>query len=484
MKKTLIFCSALLMLSGTSCVDSLKEYNVDPKSATLVPGSTLISGAERSLVRLVTSTSVNNNPFRLYVQYWAETTYFDEDIYDIETRTINRNFWDQMYTGVLVNLKEATRLIDADVLLDAKVKANQKAAAEILTVYTYATLVNTFGNVPYTEALDTSKPQPKYDDAATIYTDLFRRLDAAIAALDPSAQGLRDADLIYNGDVAKWIKFANSLKLRMAITIADVDAARSKTLAEQTVGKTFTSNADNASVTFTGASPNTNPLYEQLVQSGRNDFVGAATFVNRLNTLNDPRISYFFKFVGEGTSAPQPGVFKGGTTGVGNSYSINSAPGSALEDPTLPGVLLSYSEVEFLLAEGKERGYAAIPGTAESHYNAAVTASILSFNGTAAEAAAYLAQPSVAYATAGATYKEKIGVQKWIALYDQPVEAWKEVRRLDSPRIIAPAGALSVYPVRFPYPTTEKSLNKANNSAAAGAIGGDDVGTKIFWDKF
>jgi hypothetical protein len=477
------------MLSATSCVDSLKEYNVDPKSAIVVPGSALISTAERSLTRLVTSTSVNNNPFRLYVQYWSETTYFDEDIYDIETRTINRSFWDAMYSGigpadspspgVLVNLKEAQRLIDADVLLDAKTKANQKAAAEILTVYAYSTLVNTFGDVPYSEALDTSTPLPKYDDAATIYTDLFTRLDAAIAALDPTAKGLGDADLIYKGDVAKWIKFGHSLKLRMAMTIADVDAAKSQALVAQAVGKTFTSNADNASVTFTGSSPNTNPLYEQLVQSGRNDFIGAATFINRLNTLNDPRRSYFFKEVGTA------GGFKGGITGQGNTYSSFSAPGAALEDPTLPGVLLSYPEVEFLLAEGKARGVAAIPGTVESHYDAAVTASILSFGGSAAEATAYLAQPSVAYATAdGATYKEKIGVQKWIALYDQPVEAWKEVRRLDAPRIIAPASALSVFPVRFPYPTTEKSLNKANNSVAAAAIGGDVVGTKLFWDKF
>ena len=480
MKKTLIFCSALLF-SATSCVDSLTDYNVDPKSATKVAGATLVSSAERSLTRLVTSTSVNNNPFRLYVQYWAETTYFDEDIYDIETRTINRNFWDGTYTDVLADLQEANRLIDSDALLSAKVKANQKACSEILSVYAYSTLVNTFGNVPYSDALDFNKPRPKYDDGAAIYTALFLRLDAALAALDNSAEGLGSADLIYSGDIDHWKQFGNSLKLRMALTIADSDPAKSKTVAEQTVGKVFASNADNADLTFENSPPNTNPLFEQLVLSGRNDFVGAATFVNRLNTLNDPRRAYFFEEV-SATVSPTGG-YRGGTTGQGNTYSSFSAPGVALEDPTLPGVLLSYPEVEFLLAEAKARTYT-IPGTIESHYNAAVTASILHFDGSAADAAAYLAQPTVAYATAGTTYKGRIGGQKWIALYDQPVESYKEVRRLDSPRIIAPASALSVFPVRFPYPTTEKSLNSANNSAAAAAIGGDVVGTKLFWDKF
>ena len=480
MKKTLIFCSAALLLSATSCVDSLKEYNVDPKSATIVPGKTLISNAERRLARLVTSTSVNDNPFRLYVQYWTETTYFDESIYDIETRTINRNFWDGLYTGVLANLKEGTRLIDSDALQSAKTKANQKACAEILAVYTWSVLVNTFGDVPYSEALDFTKPKPKYDDAATIYADLFKRLDAALTAIDPASAGLGDADLVYGGNMAKWVKFGNSLKLRLALTIADVDPAKAKTLAEQAAGKVFASTADNAAVEFTSSSPNTNPLYEALVQSGRFDFVGASTFVNRLNALKDPRLPYFFKEVPNTTGA----VYTGGKVGESNNYNTFSAPGAALESPTLPGVLQSYSEVEFLLAEAKARNFT-VPGSVELHYNTAVMASIESFGGTTADATAYLLQPSVAYATAaGATYREKIGIQKWISLYDQPVESYKEVRRLDSPKLVAPAGALSVFPLRFPYPTTEKNLNGANNSAAAAAIGGDVVGTKIFWDKF
>ncbi|ALW87001.1 hypothetical protein AUC43_19100 [Hymenobacter sedentarius] len=458
-------------------MDSLKDYNVDPKSATNVQGATLVSGAERRLVRELTSTNVNQNPFRLYVQYWTETTYLDEANYDFETRTINRNFWAEMYVGVLTNLKEANRVIAADNTLDAKVKANQQACSEILAVYAWSTLVNTYGNVPYSEALDFAKPTPKYDDAATIYTDLFKRLDAALASLDPTAAGLGSADLIYNGSISKWAKFGNSLKLRMALTIADVDAAKAKTLAEQTVGKVFTANTDNAALAFTSASPNTNPLFEDLIQSNRKDFVGTSFFIDQLNAVNDPRLPYFFKL------KPNTTVYAGGTAGSTSPYSSFSAPGTALENPTLPGVLQTYSEVEFLLAEAVARGFA-VTGTAESHYNAAITASILSFGGTAADAATYLAQPKVAYATAAGDYKQKIGTQKYYALYDNPVEAYKEVRRLDWPKIVAPKSAVSAFPLRFTYPTTEKNLNTASNKAAADAIGGDVVTTRIFWDKF
>ena len=479
MKKTLILCSAALLLSATSCVDSLKDYNVDPKSATTVAGATLVSGAERRLVRELTSTNVNQNPFRLYVQYWTETTYLDESNYDFETRTINRNFWSEMYIGVLANLKEANRVIAADNLLDAKVKANQQACSEILAVYAWSTLVNTFGNVPYSEALDFTKPSPKYDDGATIYADLFKRLDAALASLDPDSKsiGLGSADLIYGGSNDKWFKFGNSLKLRLALTIADVDAAKAKTLAEQTMGKVFSSNADNAALAFTAANPNTNPLFEDLVQSNRNDFVGASFLIDQLNAVNDPRLPYFFKV------KPGSTVYAGGTAGSTSPYGNFSAPGKALEDPTLPGVLQTYSEVEFLLAEAAARGFA-VGGTEASHYDAAVTASILSFGGSAASAAAYLAQPKVAYATATGDYRQKIGTQKYYSLYDNPVEAYKEVRRLDWPKIIAPAAAVSAFPLRFTYPTTEKNLNTANNAAAAAAMGGDVVTTKVFWDKF
>ena len=114
-------------------------------------------------------------------------------------------------------------------------------------------------------------------------------------------------------------------------------------------------------------------------------------------------------------------------------------------------MLLSYSEIEFDLAEAVERGYT-VTGTAMEHYDNAVTASILYWGGTAADATTYLALPTINYLTATGTWKQKIGIQKWIALYNLGWDAWTEIRRLDYPQIIAPLSALSAFPVRYTYP--------------------------------
>ncbi|WP_045687850.1 SusD/RagB family nutrient-binding outer membrane lipoprotein [Hymenobacter sp. AT01-02] len=480
MKKSLLFILPAMVLA-TSCVDTLDDYNIDPKrpQAGEVPATTLVSSAERSLARTVVSPSVNLNPFRLYTQYWAETTYFDESIYDIKTRNINGGFWSAIYRDVLRDLQEARTIINAntDPTFAPAVRANQLAAIEVLEVYAWATLVDAFGDVPYSEALDFARPQPKYDDDAVIYSDLITRLNTAIGKFDTSAEGLGSADLIYGGDVAHFAQFANSLKLRLALTISEVDAAKAGTMVKEVQGKLFTSNEDNAQIAFQTANPNTNPLFEDLVQSGRNDFVGTSFFINKLTTLNDPRLNVYFQ--------TRDGKYVGGEYGSNNSYESFSAPGAALESPTFPGVLLSYSQVEFLQAEAVERGLGAT-GSAKSHYDAAVTASILEWGGTQGQATAYLAQPTVNYSNAasGATFKEKIGVQKWIALYGQPTDSYREYRRLDYPVLTKPDQALSNIPRRFFYPVVEQNLNAANNSAAAAAIGGDNVDSRIFWDKF
>ena len=477
MKKTLIIALSSLVLA-TGCVDNLKEYNVDVKNPSIVPGTALFANAERTVAREINSTNVNQNPFRLYSQYWTETTYTDESNYDIKTRQIDRNFWDALY-GALGNLNEAKRLIPNDRFAAAKVITNQQACTEIMSVYTWSILVNTFGDIPYTDALDFTKSQPKYDDAKTIYNSLFTRLDAALAALDPSAEGLGTSDILYNGDINSWKRFGNSLKLRLALTIADDDPVKAKTLAEQAAPNVFSSLGQQAQLRFVASPPNTNPLYEDLVQSGRRDFVGTTIFIDTLIAFNDPRLGAYFNTPAAG------GSYIGGENGSGGNtdYTSFSEPGARLRDPSLPGMLLSYSEVEFLLAEAAARGYA-VNGTITGHYNAAITASIEEWGGSASQAAAYVAQPDVAYATApGSTFKEKIGLQKWISLYDQPVMSWTEWRRLDSPDLVAPADAQSDIPLRLTYPTTESNLNTANYNAASAAIGGDEVSSRLFWDK-
>jgi len=476
MKKILIIAPVLLFLFS-SCRKDLSSLNVDVKQAVTAPSYSLFSNGQRNLADYMTSTNVNRNIFRLITQQWTEVTYVDESQYDLGTRTIPDFWWRGLYKLVLVNLEAARKLIPTDVT-DANQQKNELAMLDITEVYTYYVLVNTFGDVPYTEALDPDNLFPKYDDAKTIYYDLLERLDADIAALSPSDASFDgSADLFYAGDVVKWQKFANSLKLRMGITIADFDDAKAKSTIEAAAPNAFTSNDDNLVFKYQATTPNTNPVWVDVIQSGRNDFVAASTIINLLNDRNDPRRPGFFGTV------PTTTTYLGGVPGKGNTFNLFSPPSDAITAPDAPSILMSYAEVEFILAEAVERGYN-VGGTAESHYNNAVTASILQWGGTTTDATAYLAQPSVAYATAAGTYKQKIGIQKYLALYNDGFDAWVEQRRLDYPVLVEPFQAQSPYPVRFSYPINEENLNSSSYSAASSAIGGDKVDTKLFWDKF
>src|SRR5581483_8606240 len=198
---------------------------------------------------------------------------------------------------------------------------------------------------------------------------------------------------------ASWKKFANSFKLKMGMTIADSGPAEAKSTVEAAVAAgVFTSNDDYALYHFVSAPPNTNPIWVDLVQSGRKDFVATNTLTDELVALNDPRTPYFI-------TVDANGKYNGGLPGASNNYATYSKPSGPLmvsgsigkiTNPDFPGDMLDYSEVEFLLAEAVERGFN-VGGTAATHYNNAITASILFWGGSATDAATYLAQPSVAY---------------------------------------------------------------------------------------
>lgn len=473
--KKIIYALSVLVVLGTACTKDLSSLNIDPKNPATLPSAAFFTNAQRSFSNTLTSSSVNLNIFRLIVQQWQETQYPEESQYDLGTREINDNTWNALYRDAIRDFREAKALIPTDVK-DATTQKNQLAITEIMEVYAWYYLVTTYGNIPYSEALDINKAFPKYDDAKTIYNDLLTRLDAAIGNLATNGSSFGSADLIYHGDVAKWKKFANSLKVKMGMTIADVDPAKAKSVVESAVASgTFTSNADNATLVYTNAPPNTNPIWVDLVQSGRDDFVAASTFVNKLKSLNDPRIDNYFTFDQTGSG------YSGATPGMQSAYAQYSHVNPDITRPEFPALILDYAETELFLAEAAQRGFN-VGASASTHYDKGVTASILYWGGTTAEATAYLAQPAVAYSAA--TYKEKIGIQKWIALYNRGWDAWTEWRRLDYPQLDPAHDALSDIPVRYPYPVNEQNVNRLNLEAAASAIGGDDVTTKLWWDKF
>lgn len=474
MKK--IFIAFIPVFFLAACTKDLTSLNVDPKRPQDVPSYALFTNAQRRFANTLTSPNVNLNIFRLIEQQWQETTYTDESNYDITTRPIPDNIWDALYRDVLKNFEETKTQIALDVS-DADIKKNQIAITDVMEVYAWYYLLTTYGNVPYTEAFDVNNTFPKYDDAKTVYDKLLTRLDTDISALNARAASFDGADIIYNGDVTSWKKFANTLKLKMGITIADSDNAKAKSAVEAAVAAgVFSSNNDNATFAYVTAPPNTNPVWVNLVQSGRKDFVAASTLVNQMKSLNDPRLSLYFTLNGSGG-------YTGGDPGASSSYAAFSKPADILTKPDYHAMILSYSEVEFFLAEAVERGYN-VPGTALSHYNNAITASIVYWGGSSASATSYLANPSVNYLTSAGTYKQKIGIQKWIALYNRGWEAWVEQRRLDYPQLIAPATAVSAFPIRLKYPINEQNINGNSYTAAALAIGGDKVTTKLFFDKF
>ncbi|HEV7780016.1 MAG TPA: SusD/RagB family nutrient-binding outer membrane lipoprotein [Chitinophagaceae bacterium] len=473
--KKIIYALAIVVAAATACTKNVSDLNIDPKNPTTGPSYAFFTNAQRSLANTVTSANVNLNIFRLIVQHWQETQYPQESQYDLGTREINDNTWTALYRDVLRDLREAKKLIPLDVK-GADRQTNELAVTEIMEIYTWYYLVSTYGNIPYSEALDIDNLFPKYDDAKTIYTNLLTRLNAAITSINTSAPGFGNADLVYNGNMVSWIKFANSLKLKMGILIADDDPALAQTTIESAVAAgVFTSNDDNAELTYQIGPPNTNPIWVDLVQSGRDDFVAASTLVDSMVIKNDPRLDNFF-------TPDQSGVsFSGAPPGVQSAFAQYSHVNPLITQPTFPALLLDYSEVEFYLAEAAQRGFG-VGGTAATHYNNAVAASILYWGGTAGEAVVYLARPDVVYDPVN--WKKSIGVQQWIAFYNRGWDAWISWRRLDYPELLPADGALSDIPVRYPYPVNEQNVNTANYEAAAAAIGGDDVDTKLWWDKF
>ena len=143
---------------------------------------------------------------------------------------------------------------------------------------------------------------------------------------------------------------------------------------------------------------------------------------------------------------------------------------------------MTASEVHFLLSEAAARGYA-VGGTQEEFYAGGIETSILEWGGTQEEIDAYLAQPSVAYATAEGDWKQKIATQKWIAMFNNGMEGWTTWRLFDQPTLNVPDGFTAEdIPTRFLYPISEATLNGEELDAAISAIGGDSQTTKLFWD--
>jgi hypothetical protein len=291
----------------TSCVNGDDDFNNNQSQPYQVPVEPLLTNAQKELMDQMETPSVNLNVFRFFQHYLATTIYRNDARFNFTgTRKVPDNMWLALYTDVLGNLNQAKKIIPSEVkppqltqVAWDKQQANKLAILNLLEIYTYQVLVDSFGNVPYSEA---EKPEtfvlPKYDDAKTIYSDLINRLNSAIAALNPGYPSFETGDNIYNGNVGDWITMANSLKLKIGINLADVNP----TLARQTVESAFAGgvlleNSENALFQYDATSPNFNRVYAEVIASNRNDFVAEEGIVDVMNTLDDPRRPFYFTTV-------------------------------------------------------------------------------------------------------------------------------------------------------------------------------------------
>ncbi|WP_423998343.1 SusD/RagB family nutrient-binding outer membrane lipoprotein [Maribacter sp. IgM3_T14_3] len=469
----IVLASAGMLLS--SCTEDITDYNNDPKLPTAVPPETLVANAEKNLSDRITTIS-GTNVFRLWAQHWSQATYVDESNYLVIGRDPSQAYWTTYYNNVINDLNSAVELIEADEILEPTKKSNQLAIIETIKVYTYQHLVDLNGNIPYSESADINNLFPVYDDAETIYLDLISRISAAQAALAGGGESFGTNDIFYGGDVVKWRKLANSVKLRLGMRLADFNSTlASSTVSEAVNAGVFTSNDDNTIIYYESSpTTNINPIYNLFeVQNRREDYIAGETSVNMLTALNNPRLDNYF--------TDNKDSYIGGPIGGNNSYAnYTHLNFDIVGDPTYPGSIMDYVEVAFFQAEAVERGF--IAGDAEEFYNAGITASILYYGGTQDEVDAYLAQPTVAYATATGDYKQKIGTQKWISLFNRGFEAWTEYRRLDWPELALSTQTQQEVPLRMIYPVKESAVNGANYDAASSAIGGDNLTTPLFWD--
>lgn len=476
MKKHIILTISILAFLLTGC-QTAEDVNSDPYASYETLPEPLLTFAQKELSDYVTTPNVNENNFRLTMQYWTETIYVNESNYDFTNRNVSNQVWRDNYVNVLKNLDQASKIITAYVPTFAESatwpakRDNQLAIIDLMKSYTFQILVDTYGDIPYTQALDNDLyPLPKYDKAADIYTDLITKVKADVNKLTLTGGTFGNGDIFYKGDIGKWKKFGNSLLLKMGIALADVNPSLAQNTVNQAItGGVFTSASDDCKFQYLAASPNQSPIYLETVS--RDDFIAGKTLVDFMNNNNDARISEYYSDV--------DGDYIGQVIGAPGDFSSFSNAGDFAYTNTTPGIILSYTEVAFYLAEASARW--GIGGAPAALYNTAVTSSFTDWN-SAAAAPAYIA----AHPYNAANWKKSIGEQAWIAMYNQAVVSWNFYRRLDYPQLVAPSTAIpnaaGKVPVRLQYPPLESTTNGTNYSAASAAIGGDKLTTKIFWD--
>ena len=477
-------------LFAASCKEGYLDINKNPNDAVSSTPELVLSAA---LNNTASSMVGYNEIGHFWAGQWSPSGsvsgFNPEKTYDLPS-----NFRTGLWTGAYDNLA------DYNYIEQTATTAKKQAfvgIAKVMKALVYQRLVDVYGNVPYSEALQgTANLRPKYDDAQAIYDNLAKELDAAVTALNTPISSENPSpgasDIVFAGNMGKWVRFANTLKLRLMLRQTNVsgkEATIKSEIAKAAAAGGFLAAGENAMSTpgYLKSAGKQNPFYENYgftaagTLSGNHDFyTNADYFISRLVSTNDPRLPYF-------AVKASDGQWRGVPFGEGSDpylYAKTSGFGpSILKGFDQSQVLMQSAESLFLQAEAAQRGY--ITGDAATLYKAGILESFkfLGVANAATAAAEYTATPLSTIDFATSTNKiEAIITQKWIALAAfGGFEAWNEFRRTDYPAVPLSTRAVGTkQPSRFLYPNQELGTNEANVKAQ-GTISQFD--TKLFWAK-
>lgn len=517
MNKVGMVCVLGALLTG--CTDRFDSMNKDPMGIDGGDPSYVMpyiqeQGAHLGSWEYQVGDNLHTN---LFAQYFANSaSYFSSDNYTYNSAWVTDGFWNNYYSGVLKQVKAVAQTVAEQPAYDNIYQTMRIYAASCTAMTT-----DIFGDIPYSEAA-IGKSDAKYDSQKDIYAAVFKELKEAVDELNKNksdqAAYKDNQDLIYNGDMKKWVRLANSLRLRYALRLAYVDPQTAKAEGEAALAATgglLQSNDDNAGVYISGTGANGWPLFQI---SGWGEFCMSKTMENILkntSSVADPRMPMWFGHT-NASSAAAP-EFKGipnglSTSGLGEysaddrSYvwGLQAMPNWNTKDDNtstfnvpIRQKVMNYAEVCLLKAEAALRGWAGA-GDAQANYEAGIRASIEGERAMVADQSLCPATNDQTYITTGSvkwdasagfeTHLEQIITQKWLALYPNGTEAWAEFRRTGYPRLTPVAQSQETtlpqgtFIKKLRYVDDELRENPNASSSALNGGKGDGMNVRVWWD--
>jgi len=506
MKFKQIIIAILALFTAVGCTENFDELEKDPVALSANPAGQLtftqLCMSGDGFYQWRTNLIYSGGFVQHYAGAWNVTEFgskFKKD--DGYATALWRNGYSNELKNV-VDILEKTK--------DDPKAVNMNAVAKIMRVMVAQRITDIYGDIPYSEAgLGFSKGivTPKYDKQEDIYTSFFKDLDDAYNQLSASG-GTIKGDLFYGGEIIKWKRLANTLRLRLGMRISEVKPAEAEKQVKAALQNgVFENNLDNCVMKHLDATFNDDPasidfrgngLAYALVGNENGDHFSTLV-IDFLKNNGDPRLTMYA--TPKTTSGlawgvpPQPGesLYEGVKPGlfqweVPMGASSTSGIQSYFKQKTTPFLHVSYSETQLLLAEAAFRGW--IPGSAADYYKKGVEAGIKQLEMYGATPAtqtainAYLtAKPLVA-----GKEKEQIATQLWITYIFNSIEAYSNWRRTGFPKLIPITNPDSetggVTPTRLYYPNDEMQKNETNYLEALSRMGGkNDWLNKVWWDK-